>query len=62
LENSIAGPAGCRKTRDDGDFERQLDALGIAEANPLWEIVARTLSMQFEGQGYYKPGTHPEDR
>jgi hypothetical protein len=44
------------------DLESCLDASGLAGANPSTRIIAQTLSMQSEGQGYYKSSADPDSR
>jgi hypothetical protein len=44
------------------ELELYLDASDLRGASPSKDIIARTLLMQTDGQGFYKSSADPEDR
>jgi len=44
------------------DLEQYLDQSDLEGAHPSRKIIARTLSMQLDGQGYFKSSADPESR
>jgi hypothetical protein len=59
---SAPGRPDTEKIGSLAELESFLDSSGLPGASPSREIIARTLLMQLDGQGYYKSCADPDER